>query len=68
MYVKHKDDNNMKMKDKVLMMVVLVVAIVAFNTPLFFMTDPLNRQAIYAGDLLFLMPMSIAYLVYLKFN
>lgn len=58
----------MKTMDKVLMMIVLVVAIVGFNVPLFFMTDPLNRQAIYVGDFLFLMPLTVAYIVYLKFN
>lgn len=56
------------MKDKVLMMVVLVVAVVGFNVPLLFMTDPLNVQAMYVADFLFLMPLTVAYLVYLKFN
>lgn len=58
----------MNKKDKVLMMVVLVVAVVGFNVPLLFMTDPLNIQAMYVADFLFLMPMAIAYITYIKFN
>lgn len=58
----------MKTKDKVLMMVVLVIAVVSFNVPLFFMTDPLNREAMYLADFLFFMPLTIAYITYIKFN
>lgn len=57
----------MIMKEKVLMMIVLIVVVVGFNVPLFFMTDPLNRQAIYVADFLFFMPLTIAYLGYIKF-
>lgn len=56
------------MKQKILMMIVLIVAVVGFNVPLFFMTDPLNRQAIYVADFLFFMPLTIAYIGYIKFN
>lgn len=58
----------MKMKDKVLMMIVLIVAVVGFNVPLFFVTDPLNRQAMYVADFLFFMPLTIAYIGFIKFN
>lgn len=50
------------------MMIVLIVAVVGFNVPLFFMTDPLNREAIYLADFLFFMPLTIAYITYIKFN
>lgn len=56
------------MKQKILMMIVLIVAVVAFNIPLFFMTDPLNREAIYVADFLFFMPLTIMYIGYIKFN
>lgn len=60
---------NMKiMKQKILMMIVLIVAVVGFNVSLFFMTDPLNREAIYLADFLFFMPLTIAYITYIKFN
>lgn len=58
----------MEMKDKVLMMIVLIVAVVGFNVPLFFMTDPLNRQSMYVADFLFLMPLTVAYIGFIKFN
>lgn len=58
----------MIMKQKILMMIVLIVAVVAFNIPLFFMTDPLNREAIYVADFLFFMPLTIMYIGYIKFN
>lgn len=57
----------MKEVSKVLMMIVLIVVVFAFNVPLFFMTDPLNRQAIYVADFLFFMPLAIGYFAYIKY-